>query len=101
MCDFLPKRPGGEEESYHQGTASMSTAAALEHDDAFTPAPPARRLTVTERARETPVHAETEVLVVGGGPAGCAAALAARRAGGRCCCSSARTTSAACPPATS
>ena len=30
-----------EEESYHQGTASMSTEAALEHDDAFTPAPPA------------------------------------------------------------
>ena len=36
---------------------------------------------MTEPARETPVHAETEVLVVGGGPAGCAAALAARRAG--------------------
>ena len=59
----------------------MSTAAALEHDDAFTPAPPKRPLTVTEPARETPVHAETEVLVVGGGPAGFAAALAARRAG--------------------
>src|ERR1700729_1802261 len=76
-----PRNPAGEEESYHQGTASMSTAAALEQDDAFTPAPPARRLTVTERARETPVHAETEVLVVGGGPAGCGAALAARGAG--------------------
>jgi hypothetical protein len=71
----------GEEESYHHGTASMSTDAALEGDDAFTPTPPERRQTVTEPARETPVHAETQVLVVGGGPAGCAAALAARRAG--------------------
>jgi hypothetical protein len=70
----------GEEESYHQGTASMSTDAALE-DNAFTPAPPERDKTVTEPARTTPVHAETQVLVVGGGPAGCAAALAARRAG--------------------
>jgi NADPH-dependent 2,4-dienoyl-CoA reductase/sulfur reductase-like enzyme len=70
-----------EEESYHQGTASMSTARALERDDAFTPASPERSTTVTEPARETPVYAETEVLVVGGGPAGCAAALAARRAG--------------------
>src|ERR1700729_2316696 len=58
----------------------MSTDAARE-DDAFPPAPPKRPLTVTEPVRETPVHAETEVLVVGGGPAGCAAALAARRAG--------------------
>jgi hypothetical protein len=70
-----------EEESYHQGMASMSTAAELEHDDAFTPAAPATPRTVTEPARETPVHAETGVLVVGGGPAGFAAALAARRAG--------------------
>lgn len=69
----------GEEESYHQGMASMSTAAAL--DDAFTPDPPPTRHTVTEPARETPVRAMTQVLVVGGGPAGFAAALAARRAG--------------------
>ena len=54
-----------EEESYHQGTASMSTSAALE-DDAFTPAPPERPKTVTEPARTTPVHAETQVLVAGG-----------------------------------
>ncbi len=81
MSDLHPKQAANEEESYHQGTASMSTAAALEHDDAFTPAPPVTERTVTEPARETPVHAETEVLVVGGGPAGCAAALAARRAG--------------------
>ncbi|HEY1516156.1 MAG TPA: FAD-dependent oxidoreductase [Solirubrobacteraceae bacterium] len=81
MSDLRPKRAASEEESYHQGTASMSTGAALEHDDAFTPSAPKRPLTVTEPARQTPVHAETEVLVVGGGPAGFAAALAARRAG--------------------
>src|ERR1700733_4812916 len=72
---------GGEEESYHQGTASMSTAGSLDDGAEFTPAPPVERQTVTEPAREIPVHAVTEVLVVGGGPAGCAAALAARRAG--------------------
>jgi hypothetical protein len=38
---------------------------------------------VQEAARETPVHAECEVLVVGGGPAGTAAAVAAARAGAR------------------
>jgi NADPH-dependent 2,4-dienoyl-CoA reductase/sulfur reductase-like enzyme len=58
----------------------MSTAGRLEADESFTPAPPAERLTVSEPAREIPVHAATDVLVVGGGPAGCAAALAARRA---------------------
>jgi hypothetical protein len=71
-----------EEEAYHQGMASMSTAGA--HDDVdtpFTPAPPNDELTITEPAREIPVHAVTDVLVVGGGPAGFAAALAARRAG--------------------
>jgi FAD-dependent oxidoreductase family protein len=39
--------------------------------------------TVHEPPRETPVHEETDVLVVGGGPAGCAAALAAGRLGAR------------------
>jgi FAD dependent oxidoreductase len=68
-----------EEESYHQGTASMSTSGG--GDGAFTPAPPSTPQTVTEPARQIPVHAETDVLVVGGGPAGFAAALAARRAG--------------------
>lgn len=38
---------------------------------------------VHEPPRDTTVHAETDVLVVGGGPAGCAAAIAARRAGAR------------------
>jgi FAD dependent oxidoreductase len=37
--------------------------------------------TVTEPSRQTPVVAETDVLVVGGGPAGQAAAVAAARAG--------------------
>jgi hypothetical protein len=37
--------------------------------------------TVFEPARETPVFAETDVLVVGGGPAGTAAAIAAGRLG--------------------
>jgi hypothetical protein len=42
MSEFLPKHATSEEESYHQGTASMSTDAALENDDVFTPAPPKR-----------------------------------------------------------
>jgi hypothetical protein len=46
---------------------------------------PSRRtrpnLTVREAARDTPVFAETDVLVVGGGPAGSAAAIAAARLG--------------------
>ena len=37
--------------------------------------------TVREPARDLPVYAETEVLVVGGGPAGFAAAVSASRAG--------------------
>lgn len=37
--------------------------------------------TITEPAREIPVLAETDVLVIGGGPAGTAAAIAASRAG--------------------
>jgi hypothetical protein len=40
-------------------------------------------LTVTEAAREIPVHAVVDVLVVGGGPAGWAAAVAAARRGAR------------------
>src|SRR5258707_8253493 len=38
-------------------------------------------LTVREAARDTPVFAQTDVLVVGGGPAGTAAAVAAARLG--------------------
>ncbi len=37
--------------------------------------------TIAEPARQTPVFAETDVLVVGGGPAGTAAAIAAARLG--------------------
>jgi len=37
--------------------------------------------TITEPAREIPVLAETDVLVIGGGPAGTAAAIAASRTG--------------------
>ena len=37
--------------------------------------------TIREAARDTPVFAETDVLVVGGGPAGTAAAVAAARQG--------------------
>ena len=40
-------------------------------------------LTVPEPARDTPVHAVADVLVVGGGPAGWAAAVAAARRGAR------------------
>jgi hypothetical protein len=43
---------------------------------------PARR-SIAEPAREVPVHAECDVLVVGGGPAGTAAAVAAARLGAR------------------
>ena len=40
-------------------------------------------LMVHEQARDTPVLAETDVLVAGGGVSGCAAAVSAARAGAR------------------
>ncbi len=43
--------------------------------------PPRPARTIREAARDTPVLAETDVLVVGGGPAGTAAAVAAARLG--------------------
>ena len=49
-------------------------------DDA-TRAPRADLGTLQEAARETPVHANCDVLVVGGGPSGTAAAVSAARAG--------------------
>ena len=67
------------EDSYHG--ASDHSGAARESDGRLTPAPPPVVRTVYEPPRETPVHAECDVLVVGGGPSGCAAALAARRLG--------------------
>ena len=56
--------------------------------EVFSGRDPARRraptgLTVAEPARDTPVHAVCDVLVVGGGPAGWAAAVAAGRLGAR------------------
>jgi hypothetical protein len=70
---------GDDADRYHAGRDSWFTegTARREHHEA-----PAR--SVHEPARETPVHDETAVLVVGGGPAGCAArgrGTAAGRAG--------------------
>ena len=45
------------------------------------PKRPRPALTIKEAARETPVFAETDVLVVGGGPSGTTAAIAAGRMG--------------------
>ncbi|MDA1097359.1 MAG: FAD-dependent oxidoreductase [Proteobacteria bacterium] len=45
------------------------------------PRRPRPALTIREAARETPVFAETDVLVVGGGPSGTTAAIAAGRLG--------------------
>jgi hypothetical protein len=47
------------------------------------PPRPATGRAVREAARDTPVHAECDVLVAGGGPAGTAAAVAAARLGAR------------------
>jgi hypothetical protein len=69
----------GDNERYHVGRESWFTEGEL-HREA--PAEDTAELgTVHEPARETPVYAKTDVLVVGGGPAGCAAAVAARRLG--------------------
>jgi hypothetical protein len=67
------------EDSYHG--ASDHSAAQRDALGGVTPSPPVQPRTVYEPPRETPVHAECDVLVVGGGPSGCAAALAARRLG--------------------
>jgi FAD dependent oxidoreductase len=67
-----------ENEQYHLGRDSWFTEGTEPHAQAE------RDLgTVHEPARETPVHEETDVLVVGGGPAGCAAAVAAARLGAK------------------
>ena len=47
------------------------------------PRPVPREALLAEPARDVPVHAECDVLVVGGGPAGIAAACAAARMGAR------------------
>ena len=65
------------------GGSGLFTAGGTP-DGRHSPAPAAPSVaTVTEPAREIPVHEETDVLVVGGGPAGTAAAVAARRIGQR------------------
>jgi hypothetical protein len=56
--------------------------------EVFSPRKPGGRrpptgLVVREAARDTPVHAEADVLVVGGGPSGWAAAVASARGGAR------------------
>ncbi|HKE79435.1 MAG TPA: FAD-dependent oxidoreductase [Solirubrobacteraceae bacterium] len=68
-----------ENEQYHLGRDSWFTEGTERpaHGDE------GPRRTVHEPARETPVHEETDVLVVGGGPAGCAAAVAAARLGAK------------------
>ncbi|MEN3278905.1 MAG: hypothetical protein V7607_45 [Solirubrobacteraceae bacterium] len=68
-----------ENEQYHLGRESWFTQGTQKPDEHD--AGPER--TIHEPARETPVHEETDVLVVGGGPAGCAAAVAAARLGVR------------------
>jgi hypothetical protein len=67
------------DEQYHVGAETMAANAALDGD--VTPPPPPEPQTVHEPARDVPVHATCDVLVVGGGPAGCAAAIAAARLG--------------------
>src|SRR5579875_1238543 len=59
-------------------SGSSTTRAAMRW---WPPPPPTVAQIVREPAREIPVHAACDVLVVGGGPAGCAAAAAAARLG--------------------
>jgi 2-polyprenyl-6-methoxyphenol hydroxylase-like FAD-dependent oxidoreductase len=67
------------EDLYH---GASDESAATDNDGApLTPEPAPPGQSIYEPPRKTPVHAVTDVLVVGGGPAGCAAALAARRMG--------------------
>jgi NADPH-dependent 2,4-dienoyl-CoA reductase/sulfur reductase-like enzyme len=69
-----------ENEQYHLGRESWFTEGTQRPAHAEDDGP---QRTVHEPARETPVHEETDVLVVGGGPAGCAAAVAAARLGAK------------------
>jgi hypothetical protein len=69
-----------ENEQYHLGRESWFTEGTQRAAHAEQDGP---QRTVHEPARETPVHEETDVLVVGGGPAGCAAAVAAARLGAK------------------
>jgi hypothetical protein len=69
-----------ENEQYHLGRESWFTEGTQRPADAEDAG---SERTVHEPARETPVHDETDVLVVGGGPAGCAAAVSAARLGAK------------------
>ena len=60
------------------GSALFTAGGMSDGPHSSAPATPSVA-TITEPAREIPVHEETDVLVVGGGPAGTAAAVAARR----------------------
>ena len=69
-----------------RGAANYSSTVAAEQGlEVFGGAPAPRRprptRTILEPARETPLFAETDIVVVGGGPAGTAAAVAAARLG--------------------
>ena len=80
------RRMDGNQDSNQGG--STEGGRLFFRSEVFRPRDPARRraptgLTVTEAARQIPVHAECDVLVVGGGPAGWAAAVAAARRGAR------------------
>src|ERR1700740_1505177 len=64
-------------------TNSIGAEQGLESFGGATRARPTRpNKTFAEPARDIPVYAETDVLVVGGGPAGTAAGIAAARLGG-------------------
>lgn len=69
-----------------RGAANYSSTIAAEQGlevfgGATVPRRPRPTGTILEPARETPLFAETDVVVVGGGPAGTAAAVAAARLG--------------------
>jgi hypothetical protein len=87
--DGTPKQ---DTDQYHTGRESWFVEGSERPAE---PEPTGPQRTIHEPARETPVHEETDVLVVGGGPAGCAASAPRSRS------SSATTTSAASPPAAS
>jgi FAD dependent oxidoreductase len=70
-----------ENEQYHLGRDRWFTEGTQKQEEPDRSGAPER--TIHEPARETPVHEETDVLVVGGGPAGCAAAVSAARLGAK------------------
>ncbi len=77
----------GADPPYPAGMGTNDGGRLFFRSEVFTPRARIRRadtgLTVREAARDIPVHAECDVLVVGGGPAGTAAAVAAARLGAR------------------